>query len=311
VTQVHPRRLRIDEQWRLCLYDPGGVPAGYYGVPLDGFPAGKWITHTPRIRGGYPQCEGLGRVAVWYVCFSKWTVRDWLALAETQGRGIRLGKWSSGTDPKHPARATPEDVDALDDALESLSTSIWATFPDSTEVELHDPVSGETAHKGLVDWCSSELSKLVLGETLTTEAGVRGARSLGEVHADVSRMLAASDARAIEQTVRRCLLAPLIEFNFGREYDVRLAFNVDPPANLDGEADRLAKLVPLGFKVRQEDVADRFGWPSPAEGEEILSGKVPGEPEEEEPPMKPEQQAPAEPPEEDGPVDKDEPEGGE
>ena len=58
-------------------------PFGIFpGLPLDRFPAGKFIVHRPRVRGVYPVKEGLGRLLVWWATFKRFAVRDFAAFAE-------------------------------------------------------------------------------------------------------------------------------------------------------------------------------------------------------------------------------------
>lgn len=78
------------------------------GIPCDdaaAFPRGKLILHTPRAFGTYPTREGLGRAIVWYSAFERWSVRDWIAFAEWSGRGLRVGKYATGRDPRFEGRA--------------------------------------------------------------------------------------------------------------------------------------------------------------------------------------------------------------
>jgi phage gp29-like protein len=75
---LHPRRFAYGTDWRIHLWDASGTsptswvpmntdsPFGLFpGLPLDRFPAGKFIVHRPRVRGVYPVKEGLGRLLVW------------------------------------------------------------------------------------------------------------------------------------------------------------------------------------------------------------------------------------------------------
>lgn len=277
---VHPRLIQYGPDWRMYLYaDPitswSGFPFGPWpGKALADFPSGKFIVHTPRIRGGFASREGLGRPVSWFAMFKRWVIRDGLGLAEMAGRLARIGEYSTGQ--KGANRASDEDIQVLRDALDGWNSSNALVHPDTTKVTFEKPVTGDTIHSPLLETFNAEISKAVLGETLTTEAGSRGARSLGEVHAQQGRMIAKYDAVALAETIRRCLIAPLVQYNFGADVPVpRLAFSVEPPESLDGMASRLEKLVKVGLKVGQGWTRDQFGITDPGPDEELLGAPVP------------------------------------
>jgi phage gp29-like protein len=280
---VHPRRLAYATDWHLHLWDMFGSmtsvahadprAAGLYpGIPLGAFPPGKFLVHRPRVRGVYPTREGLGRTLVWWAMFKRFGVRDWLALVEWAGRGLRVGTYASGKDGA--TKTPPEDQDALMEALETLSSSIATTIPDTTTIAIHDAPNTRDVHARLLATCNNEMSKAILGETLTTEVGSTGGnRALGQVHDDVRLMIARADARSLAQTVRRCLLRPMVELNFGTGAPVpTIAWTVDPSDDLDAFTDRIVKLVrDAGLQVGQGYVRDRLGIDDPAPGEPLLA----------------------------------------
>jgi hypothetical protein len=59
-----------------------------------------------------------------------------------------------------------------------------------------------------------EMSKAVLGETLTTEMGENGARAASETHADILDMLVDSDADLLSGTLNGQLITWLTRANF-------------------------------------------------------------------------------------------------
>ena len=227
---VHPRRLAYATDWRIHLWDATGSGAGvgvaqtdaerafamFPGVPLDAFPAGKFIVHRPRVRGGYPTREGLGRTVCWYSLFKRFSMRDFLALAEWAGRGLRVGQYNSGTGPDAPTRAAPEDVAALQEALEAMSSTVSVVIPDTTKLEVMDAPSVNAVHERLVAICNGEMSKAIVGSTLASDVGTTGGnRALGEVHERVTLMIARRDAEVLAATLKRDLIAPMVRRQFG------------------------------------------------------------------------------------------------
>lgn len=286
---VHPRRLSYAVDWRLHLWDATGGGSGplahnamtpaerafasFPGVPLDAFPVGKFIVHRPRVRPGYPQRDGVGRTVAWFSMFKRFGIRDLLAFAEWAGRGLRVGKYASGNDPQKPARATPEDVDVLQEALNAMSSTVSVVIPDTTELDIRNAPNTGDVHDQLTLLCNGEMSKAILGATLTTEVGSSGGnRALGEVHERVALMIAKRDAVAIASTLRRDLLRPMVERRFGLGAPVpTMHFAVDPAEDLDALAKRIADLARAGVKIGQRDARNLLGLPDPQPDDEIIS----------------------------------------
>jgi phage gp29-like protein len=275
ILPVHPRRLNYTAQdWRLHLYDAsGGTPhSAWPGTPLDEYPAGKFLVHLPRTRGGYPTREGLGRPLVWMSVFKRQVIRDAMAMAELGGRFARIGRFNTGADGK--LRATNEDVATLETALLDWSPGVPLILPDTTDVRIEKPLTGTTIHEPLVSLFDAQMSKCVLGGTLTTDAGRNGARSLGNTQRDDQLMIARGDAANVCETLGRDLLAPMTVYNWGDRAEVpTLALTVDPPADLDAHATRLATLVGAGLDVAQAEVRDVFGYRDPRPGEPLMRAR--------------------------------------
>lgn len=276
---IHARRLSWSNisDWRLHVYDSttyNGRLSQFPGVPCDDaalFPRGKLLLSTPRTFGTYPTREGLGRALVWYSAFKRWTVRDWLAFAEWAGRGLRVGKYATGRDPQRAARANDEDVDSLQQAIEAMSSTVSTIIPDVTDLEIIAPADNDVHHE-LVKLCNGEMSKAILGGTLTSDPGDRGARSLGEVHLRAMTQILRADAQHLAAVVRRDLFAPLVSMNLGSGTPVpEIVFDVDPPEDRRDRADRLALYMDRGLQVPASWLRGLEGVPE-ATGDEPVVG---------------------------------------
>ena len=278
---VHARRLSWSNEadWRLYLYDAttGGTRyATFPGVALNDvevFPRGKMIVHLPRQFGTYPTREGLGRALVWFSGFKRWTVRDWLAFAEWAGRGLRVGKYATGRDPQKDGRANEDDKAALEDALQAMSSTVATVIPDVTDLQVIE-AKDNAVHSELVKLCNGEMSKMILGGTLTSDPGDKGARSLGDVHLRAMYLLLKSDAENLADTMRRDLFAPLVRMNLGPSAPVpHIAFSVEPPEDAKSRAERLKLYMDHGLRVPAEWVYDLESIPSPTDGAETIGGR--------------------------------------
>ncbi|HSN24962.1 MAG TPA: DUF935 family protein [Kofleriaceae bacterium] len=282
IIPLHPRRFAYasTSDWRLYLWDQVGNDrqprTGMFpGIPLDAFPYGKFSWHLPRIRGGYPQREGLGRTLVWYSMMKRWVWRDWMALAEWAGRGLRVGTFATGLkDGTKDKRANPEHKAILEKMLLSFSSSSPAVIADTTSLQVLQLAHENKIHATLIEMLDAQMSKATLGGTLTTDAGNKGARSLGDTQHDDQVMLAVSDERQLSASVRYGIVAPIVRYQFGPHAPIpifRLA--VAPEASMLDHAQVIKTLVESGVEITQAQVYEQFRIRAPNPGQRILVPK--------------------------------------
>ncbi|MCS2621092.1 DUF935 domain-containing protein [Bacteroides thetaiotaomicron] len=119
---------------------------------------------------------------------------DWAQFAEVFGAPIR--EYTYPTDDDEARQR------ALDDADSTGSLSVF--------VHAEDTVAQARGSRGtrqgsadlydkLCERCNNEISKLFLGNTLTTEASDKGTQALGTVHKDVEEKVTLSDRQDSSQ----------------------------------------------------------------------------------------------------------------
>ncbi len=235
----------------------------------------KFIVSQPRVTGDVPCREGLIRVLMWCALFENWTIGDWLKLGEIAWRPWRKGKYKKGT--------SEEDIANLTAILEGLTTSGVATHSDDVEVDISwakggGGGEGKSSHAELAATMAAMMAKAVLGQTLTTDAGDRGARSLGEVHDSIRKDLREATARYVADDINRDLISHIFEINWGAGVrPARLKFLTDDAADMDAMASAIEKLAgpKVGLKIPAKWVRDELGIPEPEEGEECVGGAAP------------------------------------
>ncbi len=232
----------------------------------------KFVVHRFQAKSGLPIRGGFARMVGWYYLFANYAVRDWVQFIETYGQPFRLGKF--------PPKASPEDKAVLLRALTNLGTDAAAMIPESMMLEF---VSGQTqgapgqtvVHQQLLAYIDSLISKAVLGQTLTTEVGDSGSRALGDVHDEVRRDIERSDATALSQTLSRDIARPLVALNRGeRTRYPQILIGREETLDIARVSDALAKLVPLGLRVRSVEVLEMLGLDPPEDGEEVLEARA-------------------------------------
>ena len=118
-----------------------------------------------------------------------------------------------------PRVALKSDIDGANAALQSIGIGALSSYvhSDAIKVELITP--DKQRPKITFDvynqMCNAEVSKGVLGQTLTTEAGAHGGngRGLGKVHQDEQKSLFEEDGMETGETLSDQLFRPLVLLN--------------------------------------------------------------------------------------------------
>jgi len=235
----------------------------YWGVEL---PPYKFIVHKPHLKTGIPIRGGLARNAVWAYLFKAYTLKDWMAFVEVYGIPMRLGRYGTG--------ATDDDIKKLLSAVVNLGSDAAAVIHDSMKIDFQNAVQGtgnNDLFKASAEWWDRQVSKLVLGQTASTE-GTPGKLGNESSQDDVRRDLIRADAKHLANTLNRDLVRAYVDLNFGpQEAYPRIVFHVPEPEDLKQLTEALARLVPLGLQVEQSVVRDKYGLPDPAEGADLLT----------------------------------------
>ena len=271
--QSIPQKMEFIEQKRFRFTDPAGVLRKYPLLITDTdsmgveIPSWRTMIHQYGGKSGHPARAGIYRVAAWMVLFKHYAIKDWITFCEVYGMPLRLGKYDQS--------ATDDDKAALSIALTMLGTDAAGLISKSTEIEFVESSHGSTASdlwKILATFANGEISKAILGQTLSAEVGENGSYAASKTHNDVRLDLLQADGHALEATIRNQLIRPLVGFNFGWDTPApkyELAYNEDE--DLKEKADWLDKVtgkVAVGAKWYRE----QFHIPEPEEGEALTGG---------------------------------------
>lgn len=132
---------------------------------------------------------GLLMSAAPYLIFKRGSIADWSQFAELFGMPFRVGKYDPYDDQTRIK---------LNEALQKMGGKGSAVIPRGTDLEFHDNNgSGKSeVFKDLVNICDEQISKLFLGQTMTTDDGA--SRSQGQVHQRVEEGINKSDMSEME-----------------------------------------------------------------------------------------------------------------
>jgi len=234
-----------------------------YGAELAPF---KYIRHISKAKSGLAVRGGLGRAIAWAYLFKNFGLKGWLALAEVYGIPWRLGKYEPG--------ATTEEKATLLRAVSNMASDAAAIIPRSMMIEVIESAQGAKSdiHASLLDYIDRQVSKAVLGQTLTSDVSKDGgSRALGDVHNDVRADIRKADAVRLAATLNRDLVRPYVDLNFGpRAQYPRLRIGLPDELSTLQKIDAVQKLTPYGLTIEQSQIRDLLGFTEPADDAEIL-----------------------------------------
>lgn len=232
-------------------------------------PPNKMIVHRYKAKSGHTSRAGVLRVVAWMYLFKNYDVKDWVSFAEIYGLPLRLGKYAPGSSQK--------DQDELMNALVRIGADAAGIIPEGTSIEFitTDRSASTDLYERLARYCDEQISKAVLGQTLTSDSG-GGSYAQSKTHNDVRKDLNIADCKALASTLRRDLIRPLCLFNFGEERRIpHIRFDCEEAEDLEQAANVLATLIDrAGLRVPTSYLYKKFSIPEPEEGEEIAEPRA-------------------------------------
>ena len=227
-------------------------------------PPNKFVINKYRARSGHASRAGVYRVCVWMYLFKNYTVKDWIAFAEVYGMPIRLGKYETGT--------SKEEKDALMQAVLQIGSDAAGIISKGTEIEFIEAIKQDgEVFKNLAQFCNTEMSKAILGQTLSSDIGDSGSYAASKTHAEVRQDILESDCKGLSKTIRRDLIRPLVLFNFGDDSRLPyIKFHFEKPEDQEKEAKKYETLAGIGLPISTEHLYEKFGIPKPTAGQQLL-----------------------------------------
>lgn len=233
-------------------------------VEGEELPQAKFLRHMPRTKLGLPLRRGMARPAAWGYLIQQFTLQDWAAFSEVYGMPLRVGKYN--------ASASPADKRTLLKAVASIANDAAAIIPQGMDIEFHEinGTNGAAVFSGLLDYIDKQISKLIVGQTMTSDDG----SSLGQakIHNEVRLDILRADCKQLAATINRDLIKPFVDMNFGvQDRYPLIELPVPDPEDVKALSESLGVLVPLGLRVKQSEVREKLGLSDPASDDELLA----------------------------------------
>lgn len=122
-----------------------------------------------------------------YVLYKRGNVGDWATFCEVFGMPTRIYKY-----PPHDVKAKEE----LEKTAENASAAAAVVMSENCSLDFAETKTSQTGdgvHKVFAEWCNNEISKIILGNTMTTDA--QGGNYKGEVHENSEDAIFEADRR--------------------------------------------------------------------------------------------------------------------
>lgn len=156
----------------------------------------------PRYNATYinPYGERILSSVFWPVTFKKGGLKFWVSFVEKYGMPWAIGKINRQT--------VQQEAQELRDALNNMVQDGVAVVDKNCDIELHE-AGGKSAsaqiYKELVEFNNEEISKAILGQTLTTQVGSTGSYAASKVHLCVREDIVLSDIRLVQRTLNELI----------------------------------------------------------------------------------------------------------
>lgn len=229
-------------------------------------PENKFLVHHYKARSGHPSRAGVLRVVAWMYLFKNYDLKDWVAFCEVYGMPLRLGKYQPG--------ASEADKAALMQALVQIGADAAGIIPDGTSIEFinTEKASSTDLYERLARYCDEQISKAVLGQTLTSDSG-GGSFAQSKTHNEVRHDLTVADCKALAATIRRDLIRPLVLFNFAEEKRIPyIRYDCEEAGDLKETAEIIGSLIEkTGLKIPTSYLYKKFSIPKPEDDEEVAT----------------------------------------
>lgn len=270
---IHVRRLSFGPERELRVRDDpwGGGNFEARGLDIENIPH-KFITFKPQLFDDVQEREGFGPRCLYYSFFKRMSWRDRMILLEMFGKPWKIME----TDAAVAHKYTPDELDEMQERADELGANASAALGAGIHLNVANPdAKSHEAHKGVSQDCDDQISKLVLGNTRTTDAksdGLGGQQSL--VHQDGETLVIAADGWGVGDCITDSGCKSIVAVNYGDDEVVnapRSELRYEANTDHTVEIDRVSKVFAFGLPLKVDEVYRRSGFEKPAEGDEVLT----------------------------------------
>ncbi len=238
------RRFAFDGQGRLRLLLQGERQGEL--VPERKF----WHFCTGADHDDEPYGLGLAHWLYWPVYFKRNGIKLWLIFMDKFGMPTAKGVY--------PVNATEEEKRRLLAALQAIQNDSGIIVPEGMQIELIEASRGGQVHyESFIDRMNAAIAKVVLSQTMTTDAA--GGLYRSEVQKAVRNEVVRADADLICDTFNRSVARWLCEWNYPGARLPRVWRQIREESDLRPQAERDKIIQAMGFRPSLEYIRRTYG----------------------------------------------------
>jgi phage gp29-like protein len=252
-------RVKVRTPWRFRFAKDGQLTLLTRASPFVGEPMPDkkfWVVTSGADNDDDPYGLGLAHQLYWPVYFKKMGLSFWLRALEKFGAPTAVGTFPPGTSLEDQARLLAAAMAVRIDGA--------VIKPEGTLLELLEAKRGTVDQATFYKFCNADISKVTLGQTMTTDDGSSLAQ--GKVHYDVREELTDADIEELCESFQQGPARWLTEWNFpGAAIPV-----LRRPSPEDAEraskltkerADTIKIMAEAGYEPEEATLKDMFpGW---------------------------------------------------
>ena len=175
----------------------------------------------------------------------------WDGFGELFGMPVRIGKTVS---------RDPGEINKVERMLSDMGAAAWGLFPEGTDIEIKETSRGDAfnVYDRRLDRANSEMSKCILGQTMTIDNG--SSLSQSEVHLEVLENIINTDADFLRDIINNRLLPFMVMHGFPL---AGYRFEWDDSADYKPEQMQIIEqmLLNAGYEVDPTYFAEKYNIP--------------------------------------------------
>lgn len=208
----------------------------------------EWYNNL--IEAGKPDDLGLYLKAALHAIPKKNVLAAWDVFSEVFGMPMRVAKTAS---------RDKADQQCIEEMLKGMDIAPWALFPEGTDIQIIESTKSDAfnVYDKRVDRSNSEISKLIIGQTMTIEDG--SSLSQSQTHLKVFENLVESDAKMLASIINNQLIPRMIRHGYplkGYHFSWDESVDYTPEQQMEYE-----KMISDRYEVDPKYFADKYNMP--------------------------------------------------
>jgi phage gp29-like protein len=226
--------------------------AGNYYIFEEGekLPEYKFIITRNNPKYINPYGEKLLSKCYWPVIFKRAAIEYWQLMAEKFGTPYFLARY--------PSTFTDAQIDELVDKLTEITENNVAAFRDDIPIEFKESMKYEVGglFSNIITHYNSEISKVILTETLTLDIGKVGSYKAAATHREMLEFMGIRDKKLIEKSLNT-LFNYYVKVNYGLDAGPRIKLTKKESV-IDESVQRDKTLYDMGIRFSEEYYRKRY-----------------------------------------------------